>query len=230
MAKAKSNTKARTKRIGEVRARLKTPKAAQASADTAYREHLREAMLPLAVRIIEKDGLGALQARRVALDAKCSVGSVYNVFGDLDGLIIAANVRTVQDLGSELLSSFRSTTGQAVEARLLHLALAYKNFALNNLNRWRAIFEHRLSGAREVPAEYRADQARLLGLIEAIIADAIADGTTRLHAGRALFSAVHGIIALGIDHKLATYDPVAMEDEIRFIVSAAARGLSHFED
>lgn len=219
-----SDTKSKSGRAPKQNSKERASVPANA-ADNAYREQLRQDLLPIAIRIIEQDGLSALQARRVAAAAQCSVGSVYNVFGDLDGLIVAANVATVHLLGAELLQSFNQSQGQAVGERLLALAMSYKTFALKNLNRWKAIFEHRLSEGREVPAEYRADQARLLGLIEKIIADQVTDAETRLYAGRALFSGVHGIIALGVDHKLATYDPVALRKEIEFIVDAVARGL-----
>lgn len=213
------------KRVSKRKLKGAAPSQQPNGADNAYREQLRQDLLPVALRIIEKEGLAALQARRVAAEAKCSVGSVYNVFGDLDGLIISANVASVHLLGLDLIKSFDRSQGQPVGARLLDLATSYKAFALKNINRWRAIFEHRLSDGRDVPAEYRADQARLLGLIEKIIADEVTDDETRLYAGRALFSGVHGIIALGVDHKLATYDPVALQKEIEFIVDAVARGL-----
>ena len=190
-----------------------------------FRQRLLEEILPIAGRIVTSEGLPALQARRVAAEAGCSVGSLYNVFGDLHGLIIAVNIETVAMLGEKLNASFARTRAGPIEARLHDLANSYMQFALGHLNRWKAIFDHKLPEGRFVPPEYRADQARLLALIEQIIAGEIADTGLRVRAGRALFAAVHGVIALAVDHKLDTFDRHNVEEEIRFIVKAAANGL-----
>jgi len=190
-----------------------------------FRDRARAEILTLALSIVAKEGLQGLQARRIAREAGCSVGSLYNIFGDLDGLVIAANVETVAALEKALLASFSATEGQPIDARLLDLALAYSRFALENLNLWRAIFAHRLPPNQDVPPSYRADQARLLSLISTIIADEISDRKLRDRAARALFAAVHGIVALAIDSKLEAFEEARMQDEVRFIVKAAAAGL-----
>lgn len=190
-----------------------------------YREQLKADVLAIARRIVEQDGLAALHARRVAAQAKCSVGSIYNVFDDLDGLVIALNIETVHDLGKALTASFEGSAQLGLDERLADLAITYARFAVANANRWRAVFEHKLSGTRTIPETYRSDQARLLALIEDIIAGEIPDSAMRERAARALFAAVHGIVALALESKLVAFDAQGTEMEIRFIVKAAASGL-----
>ena len=48
---------------------------------------LRVEALKIAEEIVVGEGLAALTARRVAGETGCSVGTLYNVFGQLDGLI-----------------------------------------------------------------------------------------------------------------------------------------------
>ncbi len=194
-------------------------------ANEGYRARLHGDILAIAKTRVAKDGLGSLQARRIAAEAKCSVGSLYNVFGDIDGLILAVNIATVAELGQALKANVDATRGQPSDARLVSLALAYMRFALDHLNSWKAVFEHRLPDHTEVPPGYRSDQARLLSLIETIIASEIADGRLRARAGRALFAAVHGNIALSVDNKLATFSEAELSEEITFIVRAAGNGL-----
>lgn len=194
--------------------------------EPTYRDRLRAKALAIATAIVEKDGLAALQARRVARDADCSVGTLYNVFGDMDGLVLALNQTTVRRLGDDLISSFETTEGQPVETRLTALALTYMQFAHESLPLWRAVFEHRLPDGADIPADYKADQARLLALIETIVAAGIADEALRRRAARALFAAIHGIVQLALDQKLADFDPEATEAEIRFVVSAVSNGLA----
>lgn len=191
-----------------------------------YRERLRLKALDIATTIIEQDGLAALQARRVAREADCSIGTLYNVFGDMDGLVIALNQTTVRRLGEDLVRSFNATQGSAVESRLTDLALTYMRFAHDNWPLWRAVFEHRLPDGADIPETYRADQARLLALIESIVAEDLADAGLRRRAARALFAAIHGIVQLALDQKLSDFDREATEAEIRFVVSAVSNGLA----
>ena len=190
------------------------------------KERLREEILAVSEEIVAKEGLSALQARRVASQAGCSVGSIYNAFGDLDELVLAVNEATLDLMSVPLSETFRTTEGRATEERLTALAFAYRDFALANLPRWRAIFEHQLPPHKEVPEAYANKRAHLLALIEETIKTEIRDTARRGHAARGLFAAVHGIILLGFDNKLAPYDASEIEAEIRFIVSAASAGLT----
>src|ERR1700757_3556607 len=62
----------------------------------------RVLMLEIARGIIASKGLRLLKVRDVADAADCSIGSVYNEFGDFDGLILAVNRETVLALTTEL--------------------------------------------------------------------------------------------------------------------------------
>lgn len=193
-----------------------------------YRVLLRTKALAIAEQAVEAEGLAGLQARLIAAKAGCSVGSLYNVFGDLDGLIVSVNEATLERLGHPLVNAFElNKKGKSTSDRLIALALAYMHFAFENQNRWRAVFEHH--PANNVPAHYRASQARLLSLIEETVAGEIATAEMRTRAARALFASVHGIIALALDDRISAFDAKTVENEIRFIVRAAARGLADAE-
>ena len=57
-------------------------------------------------------------------------------------------------------------------------------------------------------------------------AGSFARSVARVRGARALFGSVHGIITLALANKMSPFDRSTVEAEIRFIVSAAARGLS----
>jgi AcrR family transcriptional regulator len=192
---------------------------------TAFRQTLRQTALSITGEIIACEGLAGVQARVIAEKAECSVGSLYNLFGDRDGLITAANRETLLQMEVPLRAAAEAMRGAALNDRLTALALAYMRFAFSNLNRWLAVFEFRLPPGRDLPDDYRAQRAELLSLLESAIAPDIADAPLRSRAARALFGAVHGIIVLAVNNKLSTFDANQAESEIRFIVDAAARGL-----
>ena len=194
-----------------------------------YRDRLREEILQLADRLLATEGLDALQARRIAREADCSVGTIYNIFDDIDGLIVAANSRTLIAMGQSLRQALDAAGSLPVAERLLALANAYMRFALENQSRWEAVFKYRRPQGADIPASYLADQARLLALIETTIGDLIASPVDRAKAARALFGAVHGIIALALDNRLGGQLRVEIEDQVRFIVGIVARGLPNAE-
>lgn len=191
-----------------------------------YRQRLMVRMTDIAERLVANEGLSAVQARRVAQEADCSVGTLYNIFGGLDGLIIAVNRRSLSALGQKLDTVARSGSGQGIPDRLLALALAYRDFAMDETQRWRAMFEHRMESGGSIPADYREEQDVLFGLVEQVIAHAIADTTHLKSAARALFSGVHGILALALDNKLGAQSADETERQIRFLVGAVSRGLA----
>src|ERR1700747_2809427 len=62
----------------------------------------RALILEIARGLIASKGLRSLKVRDVAEAADCSIGSVYNEFGDFDGLILTVNRETVQSLSARL--------------------------------------------------------------------------------------------------------------------------------
>jgi AcrR family transcriptional regulator len=194
--------------------------------DADFREKMRARLLAVAKRLIVDEGLAAVQARRVASEAGCSVGTVYNVYGDIDGLVLAANATTLHDLGSALETVRKHVQGQDVEERLMALAVTYLDFAISSQRRWRAVFEHRLPDGYPTPESYIADRRALLALIEAELAQVLPDADQRIDAARALFSATHGNVLLALDGKLGDIAPDQCERQIRFLVHHVVSGLS----
>jgi AcrR family transcriptional regulator len=205
----------------------KPPSAAIPTADpeTAGRDALRGVILKKAGRIVAEEGLAAVQARRIAAEGGCSVGTLYNIFGDRDGLILAINRETLTALGEPLEAARRSSAKAGLEARLLALAFAYTAFALENRNRWLAVFEFRLPDDRALPADFEAERARLLDLLVESIGRDVPDAEQRATAARALFGAAHGILHLAVNNRLSDFDREHLDRDICFIVKAAAAGM-----
>ena len=176
-------------------------------------------------RLIVDEGLASVQARRIATEAGCAVGSIYNVFQDLDALIIALNTVTLGELGSALKTAHDASKTAPTHARLLALAHAYFDFAADDRQLWRAIFEHHLPEGAKAPPEYRDDQNRLFALVEDCLVGDIADDGDRRSAARALFASVHGIVSLSLDRKLGEFEPDETRKQIEFLVGCTARGL-----
>ena len=111
--------------------------------------------------------------------------------------------------------------------RLIRLALAYLEFAGKHGPRWRALFEHRLLGGQTAPPWYTAELNRIFQFVEeplrAIRPDLAAAELAQL--ARTVFSAVHGVVSLGLEQKLGEIPARRLREQTAAIVMAVARGL-----
>jgi AcrR family transcriptional regulator len=197
------------------------------------REHLKAALIDAAEEIIARDGLAALRARDIAAAAGCALGAIYNAFDDLDAIVFAVNMRTLALLDRSLGDAMRrkSSTGVSAEdpdlGRLIRLALAYLEFAAKNGPRWRALFEHRLQDGQTVPEWFTAELNRVFQYVEEpmrTIRPGLAAGELA-ELARAVFSAVHGVVSLGLEQKLGEIPVRRLREQTATIVTAIVRGL-----
>ncbi len=165
------------------------------------REELHDLALGAARKVAEKDGLRALTARRVAREIGYTVGTLYNIFEDLDDLIVQLNGRTLDELYEALAEL--PLDGEA-ETATLTLAEGYIDFTSRHLNLWSLMFEHHLPEGKQLPDWHHEKVLRLLGLVERALAPYFAPGedSERHHSARVLWSSLHGICSLASADKL----------------------------
>jgi AcrR family transcriptional regulator len=188
---------------------------------------LRDALVAAAERAVERDGLRGLRARALAEEVGCAVGAIYNMVKDLDDLVLLVNARTLTTLERELSAAQEAPGSDAAIARLVRMALAYLDFAAAHTPRWRALFEHHMPAGQDVPEWYRALQQRLFGLVEKLLIELQAQESRvrRALLARSLFSAVHGLVVLGLEEKLQAIPLPVLREQIRFVVTAIGRGM-----
>ena len=165
------------------------------------REELRTAMLKAARELIEEGGVAALTAREIAARVGCALGTTYNIFKNLDDLIVEINGETLTDLLNVLIEARRPDLS-STEA-LLAFAGAYVDFTQSHSHRWLALFEHRLPPGQHLPDWYHQRLGRLFETVEAELDDLIQDPATRAQSARILWAGLHGICSLGLTGKLS---------------------------
>jgi AcrR family transcriptional regulator len=198
---------------------------------------LREALAASAQHIINERGYQALRARDVATDVGCALGAIYSVFADLDALILAVKERTLDILEADIVKRIgsaealpqdgKSSTRDGAERRLQTLAEVYLGFASEHPRLWQAVFEHR-SPDSAVPDAYMAKLEGVLRYIESpleILAPDLSSTKRQLWA-RALFSAVHGVVALGLDQKLGALSAKSLKWQVQALIHATTVGFS----
>ncbi|PPQ15846.1 TetR family transcriptional regulator [Bradyrhizobium sp. AC87j1] len=190
------------------------------------REKLRSALILTAERMIADRGLSGLKTRDLAREIGCANGAVYNLVADMDELILRVGSRTLLRL-DEALGVAERAGAPSPQETLVRIAIAYCDFAAENLQLWRALFEHRMEADKVVPDWSVDDQMQLFRHIYQPLA-ALFPKRSPEELGitaRSLFSAVHGMVALGLEQKLVAVPLPALRKEIAGLVRAMIDGL-----
>lgn len=154
------------------------------------REELRELILSEGHRQIAEVGFARFSAREVAKGVGYSIGTLYNVFGSYDQLILAINGRTLDmwfaDLENRLDGLDRDRLRAAIDA--------YFDFAIRHRHAWAALYDFRLPEETPMPEYYQAKVTAITDVVVREIAAALparhADKAPGL--ARSLLATVHG--------------------------------------
>ena len=191
------------------------------------REKLREELILAAERSINAKGLAGLKTRELAREIGCANGAVYNLVEDMDELILRVGSRTLARLDTALTDA-ESQGPTSPDETLVRIAVAYCDFAAENLELWRALFEHRMAPGKPIPDWAVSEQMDLFRHIYRPLA-ALFPQRSAAELGvtaRSLFSAVHGMVLLGLEQKLIAVPVDALRKEIATIVRAMVTGLT----
>nr|WP_314434616.1 TetR/AcrR family transcriptional regulator [uncultured Brevundimonas sp.] len=135
-------------------------------------------------------GFARFSAREVAKRIGYSVGTLYNVFGTLDRLLITINTRTFQ-LWADYVRQRLDASGSD---RVQTLVEAYFSFARDNANSWTAIYDHHLPPDVVIPDEQNLQRGALTQIIvdevAAVLPMQAQPEAPRL--ARSLIAVVHG--------------------------------------
>lgn len=168
------------------------------------RDELKEMILNTAATLLADGGIYAISARNIAGQIGYTVGTLYNVFKNLDDIILHVNAATLQELQAKLAG----TTNAA------EMAAQYHQFALENRNRWRAIFEHHMQSGDAVPAWYLEQVQAMFHAVETELQPGLSNREVKT-----LWAAVHGICMLAVNGTLE----VTGDDATALLADVTAR-------
>ena len=189
----------------------------------ARRAVLRDTLIAHAETRIKADGLKNLRTRDLAKDAGCALGAIYNVFGDLNDLVLAVNARTFHRLGAAVAETLAQAPQNATQ-QLIVMSHAYHRFAAENFNAWRALFDIERPAGEAAPDWYLAEIGQLFAYIDAPLSVLFPDhdAPKRALLTKALFSSVHGIVLLGLDEASAGVPAAQLDEMISLIFNHLA--------
>ena len=202
---------------------LKMNNVQEESLSNRKKSRRRLQILEIARGIIAAKGLRSLKVRDVAEAAGCSVGSVYNEFGDFDGVILTVNRGTVQALTARL----RAVSAEDPVGQLYGLAETYLEFFSANANLLRSLFEHRMEDDRPYPDDILQMVMDAFSVMHPPLGRVLprADDVKIALLSRTLFSAVHGIISLGLEERMVAVPPQMLRQQVTQFLDTHLLGL-----
>ena len=194
------------------------------------RAELKETLLQITIEKIEQSGVHSVRARDLAKDAGCAVGTIYNLVGDLDNLILLASARTLEEFQEFALKQ----TSEAVEKGFSNIeilecmAAFYVDFAIAHKKRWQACFELNYAEGSDYHKTFTKGQSQLLGLIVKVLKDINPNVDQRELAaiGRALWASVHGISMMAIGNPTKTLSRDLMLNQCNRIIHPVIQALT----
>ena len=195
------------------------------------RERQRIQLIDAAEKAIAEKGLAGLKARELAQEIGCALGAIYNLVADMDELVLRVGSRTLMRLDAALSAAEGEDAPASAEGatdRLVAVALAYCAFARDNLQLWRVLFEHRMAEGAVVPDGAVSEQMTMFRHILEPRSVLVPDRAEpeRMLMSRTLFSAVHGVVAIGLEEKLIAVPRRDLDRQIEGLVRLVCRGLA----
>lgn len=182
-------------------------------------EELREKVIAVSGALIAERGLAGLSARTIASRVGYSAGTLYNVFVNLDEIILEVEGQMLDELALRL-----EAAGAAAppSERLARLAEAYHAFAVERPRLWNVLLQHHLPADRPVPGWYRDKLEAVRAQFEGALRPLMGGSEAIERAARATWAAVHGATALATSDKLAIFSAA----DYASLVASLVRGFA----
>lgn len=188
-------------------------------------EQLRQLILDAAQAIIETNGLAGLSAREIARRIGYSPGTIYNMFQNLDDVVLHVEARVLDALDQRIAAI---GTGGTPEENVYKLAEVYLAFTSERPKLWNLLFEHYMPGGTDTPAWYQQKLETLMNRVETSMAPLFgpADTAARQRSARVLWAGVHGITSLSTANKLSNVTTESATYLVKDLISNYLAGLS----
>lgn len=189
-------------------------------------DQYRPKAIPLARQMLAEGGPDNVKARKIAEGLGVSVGTVYNLFGDLNELIFLVNADVYDELLAALHAAQKKITARKGTPldQLLTLSETYLSFVATHTDLWSGVLAFNRKSKPRVPDWYRAKERSLFDHLLKTLKSFPGSGSQKDQelAAHALWAAVHGIITVSVGQQglLATQEEVW--EQIKLVVTAVA--------
>lgn len=163
-------------------------------------DQLRELILEAARKIVVEKGFREASAREIAREIGYAPGTLYNMYRNLDEIMLLVECRVLDELDEQLA---KATAGSKGVDALRRFAASYAEFAYSNPQLWDLVREHHPATRAGSPDWYLAKlngpRKRLENLIaEVMPADEQGSISRTAHL---VWASIHGILSVTLTPK-----------------------------
>ena len=167
-------------------------------------EQLKTLIRSAGEKLIYNKGLDGLTVRALAEAIGYTPGTIYNVYRDMDALIIDINFETLGRLSD--FCQQRTQDLPSDVSKIKALAYAYVDFAHENLRAWQTVFATTRKGEKNtrLPKYYQQRLQEVFGRIEDVLRECLTIPASEVtQTARLLWACLHGITVLTLDGRLS---------------------------
>ena len=173
------------------------------------KEELKSLIIDTAEALLVKKGMKALGARLIAREIGYSAGTLYNVFSDMDEIILFLNARTLDEMRSVLEKGLRKVKTKEDVGR--HMAWVYLQYNRENVERCKLLLEYSYPKGKSLPLWYQAKVDALFFLLEQALSVVFGERKALKALSHLLWASLHGICHLELNGKLSTVQSESAE-------------------
>lgn len=168
--------------------------------DHSFKE-INDMILNSAMEIVENEGYLKLSTRKIATQIGYTVGTLYNIFQNLDDIIIHLNGRVLDKLIAKMKSNLNKTKCNVETFK--KLGLAYANFSAEHFNLWDMLVNYRVDPKTEIPKWYPKKIQELFDILESQLSKVVTNQSAEDLRDdiTVMWSSIHGICILSIKGK-----------------------------
>jgi AcrR family transcriptional regulator len=177
----------------------------------------QDAILKVASELADAEGLRGVGVRAIAARLGVSPGTLYNVIGDIDDIILRVNEETLVRLRGAMQAAI--VAGRDAMTNAYAVAEAYVDFVHTNPKRWSMLFEYSLASDQELPGWYRETLDQTVATVDQLLQPMIPARKERQRAVAVLWAALEGVASLTASGKLSIVDDDDPHELVRLLVS-----------
>ncbi len=197
-------------------------------------DELKVMILAAAEELVMAGGVSELSARKVAQKIGYAPGTIYNVYTNIDALILTLNGRTLERLHDHLSRTRLDDVTEfvTVKQNLETLLLGYLNFIDENRSLWRLLFDHIPANEEDLPEWYDQRVSMLLSVIDLALAPLVPgiDPKELRRLSATLWASLHGIISLADKKKLNVVISQSSYEVCSLLITTFLNGLKDHDD
>ena len=148
-----------------------------------------------------------LSLRKLAKSIGYVPSTLVNIFGSYNLLLLRAIAHTLDEIMLQVNQGLENSA--TPEEALKAIAYCYYEFAQQQPNRWRLVFQHNMNG-EELPDWQENRISQMMGVLEEIIKtiNPAKDKTEIEQSSRVIWASVHGITLLSLDDLFFSSTPI----------------------